>query len=146
MEKPKNKSLKDFIVENIAQRMKMQEPVVSAIVSHQFKGITRALQKYKTVEMAGFGKWIFMEKRAVRFLDDMKEELENRRNGQAVSTYTFLSDEQLAATIEEVETHLKQNQTYNADRQIERDSRRLEEHGGEKPRSGRRRKSTPVDM
>lgn len=144
--KPKNKPLKEFLIEGIAQRMKLPEHVVNAVVMHQFKGITKALQTYKSVEMTGFGKWVFQERKARQFLDGLEKEQQSRKTTEASDKYGFLNNEELEDTIEKLKIHLAQNQTYNADRQNKRNSGRLEEHGGKKPRGGRGGKSQAVDM
>lgn len=57
-------SLKDFLTSRIATEMKLPKHVVDAVVTDQFKGIIKAFQVHNSVEMTGFGKWIFMDKRA----------------------------------------------------------------------------------
>lgn len=71
--KPDKRPLKDYLIEHVAEEMSMPVNVVEAVVMDQFRGITKALQTCNSVEMTGFGKWVFLDKRARKVLSALEE-------------------------------------------------------------------------
>jgi nucleoid DNA-binding protein len=64
--KPKSMSVKDWIIRKLAPKMMMNEKTIEAVVNHQFQGANEALSKHNSLEISGFGKWIFNEKKAIK--------------------------------------------------------------------------------
>lgn len=64
--KPQSMSVKDWIIRKLAPKMLMNEKTIEAVVNHQFQGANEALSKYKSLEISGFGKLIFNDKKAAK--------------------------------------------------------------------------------
>lgn len=66
MDKPISTSVKDYLIKRMSVRMNIPQKTIEAIVMHQMEGINKAIQSDNkfSVEMSGFGKWMFNHKRA----------------------------------------------------------------------------------
>lgn len=64
--KPQSMTVKDWIIRKLAPKMMINEKTIEAVVNHQFQGANEALSKHKSLEISGFGKWIFNEKKAIK--------------------------------------------------------------------------------
>ena len=65
MDKPLSLSVKDYIIRKMSIKMKVTEKVIDNVVTHQFSSAHEALVKNKSVEISGFGKFIFNDKKAI---------------------------------------------------------------------------------
>lgn len=65
MEKPQSMSVKEWIIKKMAINMVISEKVIDAVVVHQFDSANDALNVNKSVEISGFGKFYFNDKKAV---------------------------------------------------------------------------------
>ena len=65
MDKPVSLSVKDYIIRKLSIKMKLTEKIIDNVVSHQFSSANEALIKNKSVEVSGFGKFIFNDKKAI---------------------------------------------------------------------------------
>ena len=61
-------SIKDFLVRTLATKLMINEKVIDKVVSHQFRSAAEAMRCNSSVEISGFAKFIFNEKKAVRKL------------------------------------------------------------------------------
>lgn len=68
MHKTLSQSVKDYLVKRMSVRLNIPSKTIDAIVAHQMEGINKAIQSDNkfSVEMSGFGKWIFNHKKAQR--------------------------------------------------------------------------------
>lgn len=64
--KPVSLSVKDFLIRRLAPKMMLSEKTIEAVVHHQFQEANQALSKHKSLEISGFGKFIFNEKKAIK--------------------------------------------------------------------------------
>lgn len=64
MDKPISLSVKDYLIRVLAPKMMMGEKVIEAVVNHQFQSANEALLHNKSVEISGFAKFIFNQKKA----------------------------------------------------------------------------------
>jgi nucleoid DNA-binding protein len=71
VDKPISTSVKDYLIKRMAVRMNISPKVIEAVVSHQTDGINKAIQKDNifSVEMSGFGKWVFNHKKAKKKME-----------------------------------------------------------------------------
>jgi len=79
MDKPISLSIKDFLIRKMSIKLNTPEKVIEAVVNHQFQSATLAFNDQKSVELSGFGKFLFNEKKAVKKMESMliqKEVLE----------------------------------------------------------------------
>lgn len=72
MDKPISLSVKDFLIRKLAIKMLVPEKTIEAVVHHQFSSANEAITKAvnKSVEVSGFGKFIFNHKKAKKKLND----------------------------------------------------------------------------
>lgn len=71
MDKPISMSVKDYLIRVLSVRMNTPVKVIEAVVAHQMEGINKAIQADNkfSVEMSGFGKWLFNHKKAQKKMD-----------------------------------------------------------------------------
>lgn len=65
MDKPLSLSVKDYIIRKMSIKMKLTEKVIDNVVTHQFSSANDALVNNKSVEISGFGKFVFNDKKAI---------------------------------------------------------------------------------
>ena len=65
MEKPISMSVKEWIIKKMSINMVISEKTIDAVVTHQFDSANDALNVNKSVEISGFGKFFFNNKKAV---------------------------------------------------------------------------------
>ena len=66
MEKPITLSVKNFLIRKISSDMIIPEKTVEAIVTHQFAALMDATKRVQSVEMSGFGRFLFNRKKAMQ--------------------------------------------------------------------------------
>ena len=71
MDKPRSLSIKDYIIRKMSIKFNTPEKVIEAVVNHQFQSATLAFNDQKSVELSGFGKFLFNEKKAVKKMETM---------------------------------------------------------------------------
>jgi hypothetical protein len=79
MDKPRSLSIKDYIIRKMSIKLNTSEKIIEAVVNHQFQSATLAFNDQKSVELSGFGKFLFNQKKAVKKMETMliqKEVLE----------------------------------------------------------------------
>ena len=65
MKKPESVSMKEWIIKKMAISMVVSEKIIDSVVTHQFDSANDAVNTYKSVEISGFGKFYFNEKKAL---------------------------------------------------------------------------------
>ena len=71
MDKPISMSVKDFLVRTLAVKMMMNEKTIEAVVNHQFQSANEAMDLNNSLEISGFGKFYFNEKKATKRLGQL---------------------------------------------------------------------------
>jgi hypothetical protein len=84
-DKPKKIPLKDFIVKKIAVKMRINESTVDAVIVHQFKEVVKAMRTQSSVEISGFGTFIFLQNKAHYLVKAMENLVERKKRGEKVS-------------------------------------------------------------
>jgi nucleoid DNA-binding protein len=69
MNKPFSMSVKEWLIKKMAINMVISEKIIDQVVTHQFDSANDALNVHKTVELSGFGKFHFNNKKAVKQLE-----------------------------------------------------------------------------
>jgi nucleoid DNA-binding protein len=64
--KPVTVSVKSFLIRRMANDLLIPEKTIEAVVNHQFTMAIEAMKSKKTIEISGFGKFLFNEKRALK--------------------------------------------------------------------------------
>ena len=57
-------SVKEWLIKKMAISMVIPEKMIDAVVSHQFDSANDAVNVHKSVEISGFGKFYFNQKKA----------------------------------------------------------------------------------
>jgi hypothetical protein len=68
MDKPVSMSVKDYLIRTLAVKMMVSEKTIEAVINHQFQSANQALDTNNSVEISGFGKFYFNEKKAQKRL------------------------------------------------------------------------------
>jgi nucleoid DNA-binding protein len=71
MDKPISLSIKDFLIRKMSVKLNLSEKIIESVVNHQFQSATLAFNDNKSVELSGFGKFLFNEKKAMKKMDVM---------------------------------------------------------------------------
>jgi len=71
MSKPVSMSVREWIIKKMSINMMIPHKTIDAVVTHQFDSANDALNVNKTVEISGFGKFYFNEKKAIRQYDKL---------------------------------------------------------------------------
>ena len=66
MDKPVSMSVKDYLVRTLAVKMLISEKTIEAVVNHQFQSANEAMDVNNSLEISGFGKFYFNEKKATK--------------------------------------------------------------------------------
>lgn len=80
-DKPTSLSVKDYLIRKMAVKMMVSEKTIETVVNHQFQSANEALASSKSLEISGFGKFYFNQKKAEKFLKKLemiKDALEKR--------------------------------------------------------------------
>lgn len=73
MDKPISLSVKDYLIRKMAVKLMTPEKTIEAIINHQFQSANEAMHRNKTVEISGFGKFLFNDGKALRKMDTYKK-------------------------------------------------------------------------
>jgi hypothetical protein len=76
MDKPISMSVKDYLIRTLAVKIMMSEKTIEAVVNHQFQSANEAMDLNNSLEISGFGKFFFNEKKARKRL----QSLMNKKN------------------------------------------------------------------
>lgn len=71
VEKPISMSVKDFLIRQMAVKMMITEPIIEAVVNHQYQSALEAMPKSMSIELSGFGKMYFNVGRTLRKWEKM---------------------------------------------------------------------------
>ena len=66
-------SMKDWLIRRLAPKLLLSEKTIEAVINHQFQSANEALVNNKTIEISGFGKFIFNDKKAVKKMSKYKD-------------------------------------------------------------------------
>jgi len=90
MERPTTLTIKQFLIRKLAVDIMVPESIIESVITHQFSSALNALPTNNSIEISGFGKFVFKLKIAQKKLIRYTEQLAYY-NAQ-------LEDENLSAT------------------------------------------------
>lgn len=70
MDKPITLSTKNWLIRKLSTEIMISERVIDAVVSHEFETMREKLETCDSIEISGFGKFIFNKKKAERKMQD----------------------------------------------------------------------------
>lgn len=68
MEKTFNMSVKEYLMRTQSVRTNIPLKIIEAVVNHQFKEAYQAMENKTSMELSGFGKFIFNDKKAKKMM------------------------------------------------------------------------------
>ena len=71
MDKPISMSVKDYLIRIMAVKTMTSEKTIEAIVNHQFQSASEAMSEHNSLEISGFGKFFFNQKKAQKKMEKM---------------------------------------------------------------------------
>jgi len=81
-------SVKDWIIRKLAPKMMISEKTIESVVNHQFQEAIQATGRHKSLEISGFGKFYFNDKKAVKQMkkwEEIKAAYERRLQDQTLT-------------------------------------------------------------
>jgi len=90
MDKPQSMSVRDYLVRTLAVKLMVPEKTIDAIVVHQVQEANLALQGNDTIEISGFGKFFFNQKKAQKKMNkliDIKSAIEKQLANPEISEH-----------------------------------------------------------
>lgn len=87
MDKPKSLSVKEYLIRKMSIKLNTPEKVIDSVITHQFQSATQALNTSKSLEISGFGKFLFNDKKAVTKMAKLE--------GQKRTLQSLVNDEEL---------------------------------------------------
>jgi nucleoid DNA-binding protein len=85
MDKPINMSVKDYLIRTLAVKMLISEKTIETVINHQFQSANEAMDFNNSLEIAGFGKFYFNEKKAAKRIGAL--------NAKKTAMETIIADE-----------------------------------------------------
>ena len=70
--KPMSMSVKEYLIRTLAVKLTVNEKMIEAVVKHQFQSAHSALDINKSVEISGFGKFVFNTKKGKKKVEKLK--------------------------------------------------------------------------
>ena len=64
MNKPASMTIKEWLIKRMAIKMVLSEKIIEQVINFQFDSANQALSKNDSVEISGFGKFLFNRKKA----------------------------------------------------------------------------------
>ena len=108
MEKPSTMSVKEWIIKKMSISMVISEKTIDQVINHQFDSANDALNTNDTIEISGFGKFLFNNKKAIKKLEAL--------HAKVIAMERILADDTIteqrrnAATVTLANTHIAINQ------------------------------------
>jgi hypothetical protein len=59
-------SVKEYLIRTLAIKLAVNEKTIEAVVNHQFQSANEAMDLNHSVEISGFGKFMYNEKKAIK--------------------------------------------------------------------------------
>ncbi len=107
MEKPMSMSVKEWIIKKMSISMVISEKTIDAVVTHQFDSANDALNVNKSVEISGFGKFYFNDKKAITQYNKLLNIKRTYENALADENITDTKRNALELKMQIVESSIK---------------------------------------
>ena len=106
MDKPFSMPVKEYLVKMMSIKMNIPSATIDAIITHQFEEANKALLSNNSVEIAGFGKFLFKQKKAIKKLEkafSKKQMFENKLKEELSETRILSLTNKLNQTMKDIE-------------------------------------------
>ena len=71
MDKPISMSVKDYLIRTLAVKILTSEKTIEAVINHQFQSANEAMDLHNSIEISGFGKFFFNDKKASKKVNSL---------------------------------------------------------------------------
>lgn len=78
--KPKSMSHKEYLVRALSVKLAMSEKLIETVINHQFQSANEAMDVNHSLELSGFGRILFNNKKAIKKLAALEAKLEKANN------------------------------------------------------------------
>ena len=96
MDKPISLSMREYIVRKLAVKMMLSEKLIDQVIVHQFNEANKALATNYSLEISGFGKFLFNHKKAVKRMETL---LSKERMFKSILERDDISEQKRESTI-----------------------------------------------
>jgi peptidoglycan hydrolase CwlO-like protein len=72
-------SHKEYLVRALSVKLAMSEKIIEAVVNHQFQSANEAMDVNRSLELSGFGRILFNNKKAIKKLAALEAKLERTK-------------------------------------------------------------------
>ena len=74
--KPNSMSVREYLVRILSVDIAVPEKIIDAVIVHQFQSANEAMDTNKSLEISGFGRFMFNDKKAVKKMASLHSRLE----------------------------------------------------------------------
>ena len=93
-------SHKEYLVRALSVKLAMSEKLIEAVVNHQFQSANEAMDVHHSLELSGFGRIIFNNKKAIKKLAKLEAKLEKAQQQLQLNTCTEAERKKAQDTID----------------------------------------------
>ena len=79
-DKPQSLSVKNFLIRKISTTTMISEKIITSVIDHQFTSLLENMSTCNSLEISGFGKFLFNKNKAIVTMQDYIKGLENFKN------------------------------------------------------------------
>ena len=102
-DKPVSMSVREWLIRKLSNTTMISEKIVKQVITHQFDSAHEATKKHKSIEISGFGKFYYHEKKAKEEMEKCVSQLESYNSvlkDDSISQETRHAYEQRVQTVE----------------------------------------------
>ena len=96
MDKPQSLSMREYLIRMLAPKLLLSEKVIDQVIVHQFNEANKALASNYSLEISGFGKFLFNHKKAVKRMETL---LSKERMFKSILDRDDISEQKRESTI-----------------------------------------------
>jgi nucleoid DNA-binding protein len=101
--------LKENIIKKVAEKTEVEASIVESIITHQFASVVSRMSSEYSIEVSGFGKFLFLPAKAQRLVNSLEKNVAFPKEEM-----TPAEEKKFRADKEDVETIRKRLNEYNA--------------------------------
>src|SRR5665647_725107 len=85
-DKPMSLSVKNFLIRKMSTAIMMSEKTITSVIDHQFVSLLENMSTCNSLELSGFGKFLFNKNKAIVTMQDYIKGLANFKSELTVCT------------------------------------------------------------
>ena len=107
MDKPQSLSVKDYLIRKMAISLMVHEKTIDAVISNQFNEANVAMRTNDSVEISGFGKFLFNKKKAIKKMEKLLSKKKWFENSLATHSLTEKQRNRAITILESVNNNIE---------------------------------------